>query len=65
MAPVRGKKLTEGLECRFRQWSKFAFTCKWFAKGERASGAYFCRGYARYSAKTHHWDIDPCRNERG
>jgi len=48
-----------------KQKSKFAFTCKWFAKGERASGAYFCRGYARYSAKTHHWDIDPCRNERG
>jgi hypothetical protein len=47
-----------------KQKSKRKFVCKWFAKGERASGPYFCRGYGRYSSKTHHWDIDACRNER-
>ena len=47
-----------------QQTSRHAFKCKWFAKGERASGPYFCRGFGRYSAKSHHWDIDPCRNER-
>jgi hypothetical protein len=47
-----------------KQKSKYAFACKWYAKGERAAGPYFCRGHGRYSAKTHHWDIDPCRNER-
>jgi hypothetical protein len=43
---------------------KKSYKCKWFAKGERASGKYFCRGYADYSAKSHHWDIDPCKNQR-
>ena len=44
--------------------SKHRFVCKWYAKGERASGPYFCRGYGRYSSKSHHWDVDACRNER-
>jgi hypothetical protein len=47
-----------------KQKGKHAYRCKWFAKGERSSGPYFCRGYGRYSAKSHRWDIDPCRNER-
>ncbi|HET6831509.1 MAG TPA: hypothetical protein VFH44_09200 [Solirubrobacterales bacterium] len=47
-----------------KQKRRHKFVCKWFAKGERASGPYFCRGYGRYSSKTHHWDIDACRNER-
>jgi hypothetical protein len=48
-----------------KQRRKHAFRCKWYAKGERASGPYFCRGYGRYSSKSHRWDIDACRNERG
>lgn len=47
-----------------KQKSKHLFACMWYAKGERAAGPYFCRGYGRYSAKTHRWNIDPCRNER-
>ena len=48
-----------------QQQRKHAYRCKWYAKGERTSGPYFCRGYGRYSSKTHRWDIDACRNERG
>ena len=42
---------------------KRSYKCKWFAKGERNLGKYFCRGYGSYSVKSHRWDIDPCRNE--
>lgn len=44
--------------------SKQLFACKWFAKGERASGAYFCQGKGRYSTGSHSWNIDTCKNER-
>jgi len=47
-----------------KQKRKHEFVCKWYARGERASGKYFCRGYGRYSSKSHRWDIDSCRNER-
>lgn len=46
-----------------KEKGKRAYRCKWYAKGERPSGKYFCRGYADYSAKSHQWNIDPCRNE--
>jgi len=58
----RGIEPTYAGACK--QKGKHEFTCKWYAKGERTSGPYFCRGYGRYSSKSHHWDIDPCRNER-
>ena len=46
-----------------KEAGKHGYRCKWFAKGERPSGKYFCRGFANYSAKSHRWDIDNCRNE--
>jgi hypothetical protein len=46
-----------------KETGKRSYKCKWFAKGERNSGKYFCRGYGSYSAKFHRWDIDPCKNE--
>lgn len=61
---LQGRGLSPTYAGACKEVGRRKYRCKWFAKGERASGKYFCRGYARYRVKSHNWDIDACRNER-